>query len=267
VVTSGTPDTALLNTFDLVIISRSVPSGDYETAPETLAWNGITAPTMLMGGYILRNNRLGFTTGATIPDTAATVSLKVNNPGHPIFAGVNLDANGVMVNPYANLAMFNGTNQRGISVNTDPVAGNGTVLATIATAGDPAVNGMVIGEWQQGARLGNAAGDTLGGHRLVFLSGSREASGLTSQGAGIYDLTTDGATLFLNAVNYLTTPPTTGATLSIQRDGADVVITWQPTGGTLESSSNLADWSDVAGASIPARLTVGTGNAYYRVRQ
>ncbi|MGE4182595.1 MAG: Ig-like domain-containing protein, partial [Limisphaerales bacterium] len=73
VVTSGTPDTALLNAFDLVIISRSVPSGDYQDPPETLAWNGITTPTLILGGYILRNSRLGFTTGGTIPDTIGPI--------------------------------------------------------------------------------------------------------------------------------------------------------------------------------------------------
>jgi len=49
IVTSGTPDVALLNAFDLVIISRAVPSGDYQDPPETAAWNGITAPVMLLG--------------------------------------------------------------------------------------------------------------------------------------------------------------------------------------------------------------------------
>jgi hypothetical protein len=269
VVTSGTPDTTLLNTFDLVIISRSVPSGDYQDPAETLAWNGITAPTMIMGGYIMRNSRLGFTTGGTIPDTTGTVSLKVNSPTHPVFEGVALDAGGVMVNPYANLATYTNAVQRGISVNTDPVAGGGIVLATIATAGDPAVNGLVIGEWPAGATLANGAKDVLGGHRLVFLSGSREAGSpaLTSQGAGIYDLTEDGAKLFLNAVKYLTEPPATPAALAIQRMGSNVVISWQPAGGTLESSANLKDWSPVAGATSPATIAIGPGEAFYRVKQ
>ena len=267
VVTSGTPDVASLNTFNLVIISRSVPSSDYQDPPETLAWNGITSPTMVLGGYVIRNVRLGFTTGGTIPDTAGTVSLKANNPAHPIFSGVALDGNGVMVNPYANRVTWNGAQQRGISVNTDPVAGGGTILATIATAGDPAVNGMVIGEWPKGAVLGNAAKDTLGGRRLVFLTGSREADGTTSQAAGIFDLTADGEKLFLNAVNYLTSAPATPATLSIQRDGTDVVVSWQPAGGTVESSTNLTDWTVVAGATSPVRIPIGSGNAYYRVKQ
>ena len=38
---------------------------------------------------------------------------------------------------------------------------------------------------------------------MLFLTGSREWNGLTSEGAGIFDLTPDGAKMFLNAVNYM----------------------------------------------------------------
>ncbi len=216
VVTSGTPNVGLLNAADLVIVSRSVPSGDYQDDPETQAWNSITAPVMLMGGYILRNSRLGFTTGGTIPDSAGTVTLKLEDPTHPIFAGIPKDANNLMATPYATALSYSGTIQRGISVNTDPVAGGGKVLATSATVGDPTLGGMIIGEWQAGAVLATSPADTLGGHRLVFLSGSREAANLTSEGSGIYDLSPDGARLFLNAVNYMAVPePGTGTLLTV----------------------------------------------------
>jgi hypothetical protein len=205
---------SVLNAFDLLVISRSVPSGHYQTDAETAFWHGITAPTMILGGYIARGgtgggSRLGFMTGETIPDTAGPVGLSVMNPAHPIFAGISLDLNNMMVNPYANIVSFMGTTERGVSVVTGSLAGGGTVLASIGTAGDPALGGMVIGEWQAGAVLPNAGSvpsDTLAGHRLVFLTGSREHSGLTSEGAGIYDLTPDGAQMFLNAVNYMAVP-------------------------------------------------------------
>lgn len=206
VVSTDIPNSTLLNSADLVIISRSVPSGNYELDAETAAWNGITAPMMLLNGYVLRNNRLGFTTGTTIPDVAGTISLTVNDPTHPIFSGIALDAQNTMINPYAHLVTFGATTERGISVNTDPLAGGGTILATVGTAGDPAVGGMIIGEWQAGATMGTSPADTLGGHRMALLTGSREHSGLTSEGAGIYDLDPDGARLFLNAVNYMAVP-------------------------------------------------------------
>jgi hypothetical protein len=213
VVSSDLPNAATLNAADLVIISRSVPSGHYELDAETAAWNGITAPTMILGGYVLRNNRLGYTSGNTIPDanTNVPVRLKVIASGHPIFSGIALDNNGLMVNGYATPVTFTNRIQRGISVNTSAVTNGGVVLAVIGNPlNDPAVGGMIIAEWLPGTPMGNppAAGgtpDTLGGRRLVFLTGSREHDGLTSEGAGIYDLTADGAQMLLNAVNYMTT--------------------------------------------------------------
>jgi hypothetical protein len=266
-VTSGTPDAAQLNTFDLVVISRSVPSGDYQDAPETVAWNGITAPTIVMSGYILRNSRLGYTTGGTIPDTAGPVKLSLKNSGHPIFAGIAIDANGTMVNTFANLATYTNAVQRGLSVNTDPVAGGGTVLASIGTEGDPAVNGMVIAEWQAGAKMGNAAGDTLGGHRLVFLSGSRERDGLNSQGSGIFDLTDDGAKMFLNAVKYMAQAPVTAPEFTSITKGADgkITVTWEG-GGTLQAAESITGpWQDVPGATSPYVLTPTSNMLFGRI--
>jgi hypothetical protein len=198
-------DADFLNSFDLVIIGRSINSGNYQQANETLFWNStITSPVMIMSGYALRNVRLGYTTGGTIPDTAANIALTVNNPAHPIFAGIALDGANTTVNPYAGIVTYDSTTARGISVNTDPIAGGGTVLATVGTAGDPAFGGMIIGEWQEGAVMNT--GNVLGGDRLVFLSGSREANGVNSATAGILDLTADGQQMFLNAVAYMVVP-------------------------------------------------------------
>lgn len=214
-VSSATPDVATLNKADLVIISRSVASGNYQTDASTAAWNGITAPTIILGGYILRGSRLGYTTGDTIPDTTGPVSLKVNSPANPIFAGITLGTSNVMANTYATVVSYTNALQRGVSVNTSPVAPGGTVLATIGTAGDPAFGGMVIGEWQKGASMSTSPVDVLGGRRLVFLTGSREQA-ITSEGAGIYDLTPDGGKMFLNAVNYMAVPePSTWALMSL----------------------------------------------------
>ncbi len=210
--TTGAPDTSFLNAADLVILSRSVPSGDYADDPETAAWNGITAPMMIINGYLLRNSRLGFVTAANIPDTAGSVSLSITDPSHPIFAGLALNPDNTMVNPYAELVSYNATVQRGISANTDPLAGGGQLLATVATVGDPAFGGTIIAEWQAGATMATSPADILGGHRLAFLTGSRE-QGITSEGAGIYDLTPDGAQLFLSAVNYMAIPEASTAAL------------------------------------------------------
>jgi hypothetical protein len=268
-VTSGTPDVAALNTYDLVIISRSVPSGDYQDPPETLAWNTeITAPTMILGGYVIRNIRLGYTTGGTIPDTIGPIQLSVKTPSHPIFDGIALDANNLMLNVYATVVAYTNSVQRGISVNTDPVAGGGTILATVGTTGDPAINGMIIGEWQAGAKLGNTTADTLGGHRLVFLTGSREQV-ITSQGSGIYDLQDDGAKMFLNAVQYMTNPTEEAPEFTSITRAADgkITITWEG-GGTLQAAPSInGQWQDVTGATSPYTFTPTSSMLFGRIKK
>jgi hypothetical protein len=180
---------------------------------------------IITGGYVLRNNRLGLTTGTTIPDTVGPVNLAVNNPSHPIFAGVALDASNTTVNPYAGIVTFSGSLQRGVSVNTNPVAGGGTVLATVGTAGDPAFGGTVIAEWPAGATLGNSPPDMLGGRRLVFLTGSRETAGVSSETAGLLDLTADGQRMFVNAVNYMAIPEP--STILLSATGLVFLICWR----------------------------------------
>ena len=206
-ITTGTPDVNVLNAADLVIISRSVDSGHYQNAAAT-TWNGISAPMIIVGGYVLRSSRMGYTTGTTMVDITGDITLTVNDPNHPIFAGISL-TNGTMTNPYAGVVVYptDGTTKaQGISVNTNPVNAEGTVLATVSAAGNGPAGGMVIAEWPAGATLTHAGGagtDTLAGHRLVFLTGAREASGKNSQTAGMYDLFPDGAQMFLNAAKLM----------------------------------------------------------------
>jgi hypothetical protein len=207
--TTATPDANVLNAADLVIISRSIRSDDYANDAAT-TWNDISAPMIIMSGYTLRSSRMGYTVGTNMPDTTGDIKLTVSDPNHPIFAGIPL-TDDTMDNPYAGIATYP-TDANilalGISINDDPVNVFGTVLAVVseASADNGPVGGMVIGEWQAGAELthdGGAGTDVLGGHRLVFLSGSREADGISSETAGIFDLQPDGSQMFLNAVKYM----------------------------------------------------------------
>jgi hypothetical protein len=219
VVTTDNPTPAFidgLNDYDLVIISRSVNSGHYESDAETLAWNSqIYTPVITMNGYANRDVRLGFNTGATIPDTNGPIKLAVANPAHPIFAGVAISG-GVTTNDYANIVTMpvgSMAVQRGISVVTDPIVPGGTVLATVSGAPDPTTNpaggGTIIAEFQPGTLLDTSPVNALQGHRVMFLSGSREHAATTTppapssaEIAGQYDLTPTGQQMFLNAVNY-----------------------------------------------------------------
>jgi hypothetical protein len=126
---------------------------------------------------------------------------------------------------------------------------------------------MVIGEWPAGATMGNASANQLGGHRLVFLTGSREVSGLTSEGSGIYDLSADGAKLFLNAVNYMagTEPSPAPPTLSLTRTATGILLTFT---GTLQSADTVTGaWTDVAGATSPLAVIPTAAQRFYRAKQ
>ncbi len=221
-----------LNGYDLVIIGRSVASGHYQQANETAAWNSFSGKLIDMGGYTTRANRLGWTTGDNIPDTTGAVTLKPVGP-HEIFQGIPVDGfTGNMFNPFSTAITYTayGTNvtARGISVNNNPLEGGGTILATVGTTGDPAFGGAVISVWgpdpgnpnapTPGVTMINGGVDVLGGWRMAFLSGTREANGISSETAGIYDLTPDGEKLFLNSINYFITvvpEPSTAALFAI----------------------------------------------------
>jgi hypothetical protein len=204
---TGTPNLAVINASSLVIVSRSVASSSFQNAAAD-TWNGVTAPMMILNSYIARKSRLGFNTGTNIPDTTGDITLTVKDPKHPIFAGIALTGD-TMTNPFAGIAVYptDGTKAAGISIVTDAPNANGIVLATLSAAsGTVSAGSMVIAEWPAGATVthdGGAGTDTLGGPRLVFLTGSRENGGKSSETAGMYDLSADGATMFLNAVQYM----------------------------------------------------------------
>jgi hypothetical protein len=205
---TNNPDVATLNAANLVILSRSVASSSFQNAAADL-WNGVTAPMIITNGYLSRKSRLGFNAGSGGPqDITGDIKLTVKDPAHPIFAGIALTGD-TMTSVYAGLATYptDGTKAAGISIVTDPANADGKTLATLSAASGSAPAGaMVIAEWQAGGKAihdGGAGTDVLGGHRLVFLTGSRENGGKTSETAGMYDLTPDGEQMFLNAVAYM----------------------------------------------------------------
>ncbi len=210
-VQTGTPDVNVVNAADLVIVSRSVASGSFQNDAAT-RWNTVTAPMIVLNGYTARKSRMGYNTGTSIPDTTGDIALTVADASHPIFAGIAL-ADGTMANPYAGVVTYaDGTVARGISIVTEPVDDEATVLATVSAAseGMGPVGATVIAEYPAGATLthdGGAGNDVLGNRRLLFLTGAREADGISSETAGMYDLYADGAQMFLNAVAYMLIEP------------------------------------------------------------
>lgn len=200
-------DLATMNAADLVILSRSIVSGVFDNVNEINSWNTqVTKPMILISGYATRNNRLGLTTGATIPDITGPTRLVVSNPAHPIFAGVPLNGSnetGTILDRVTAPIAGNPL-QRGTSINTNPIVTGGTLLASItsdAPTGLP--GGMVIAEFPAGTASSFAGGGTFASKRLTFITGSREPDGGNSDIAGILDLSADGQTMFKNAVCYM----------------------------------------------------------------
>jgi hypothetical protein len=215
---------AVLAASDLIIVGRSVASAHYQQAPEHLFWNTTTTkPVIHMGGFAIRGgtgggSRLGLYTNETLVDSANPIKLIATNPSHPIFAGVSLDGMNTMVNNYATIPSLPhapNTLQRGISVGT-PIAVGGQILGTVA-AGDATAGGTVIALFPPGTTMASNPTSVSAGHKLIFLSGSREAAnqmipapgptGTNAETSGIYDLTDDGTRMFLNAVNFMLAVP------------------------------------------------------------
>ncbi|MEL0061038.1 MAG: hypothetical protein VW711_12855, partial [Verrucomicrobiales bacterium] len=119
---------------------------------------------------------------------------------------------------------------------------------------DNAYGGVVIAEWEKGATMSHAAEQVLAEKRMLFLTGSREASGSTSETAGLFDLTEEGGHMFLNAVRYLTQTQETTFRSFVAIEKSDQGL-WIYYTGTLQSAPGLqGPWSDVVGSQNPHPL-------------
>jgi hypothetical protein len=245
ILTSGSPDVEALNGYDLVIISRSVSSGGYSTGASADAWNSVTSPMLVLGGYVIRNNRMGFTDGSSMVDTVGNIQLKAEDASHPLYNGVDL-TDGI-TGDFAGIVTWNDQVQRGVSINTNNAGEAGRVIATVATADDPTAGGIVAVEFDAGAAT--TTGGNFAGKRLTLLTGSREADGVTSETAGIWDLTDVGRMIYLNAVNYLTSGGSGGGINGVSLTDGMLTIEFS---GTLKSAGAVTGpFNAVDGASSP----------------
>ena len=89
-----------------------------------------------------------------------------------------------------------------------PVSGGDVIASNPSLA-----TGVAIAYWPAGTTVTDdgIGAQVLAGDRYFFGGGSREANGNAVTTAGVYDLTSDGAKLFLNTVNHAMVPePSTG---------------------------------------------------------
>ncbi|MGI8605484.1 MAG: PEP-CTERM sorting domain-containing protein [Verrucomicrobiales bacterium] len=200
-------DIAALNASDLLIIGRSIGSGSFDSAAETLPWNTlITKPLLVTNTYISRSSRLGwYASGPTQSDVVSN-PLTFTNPADAVSTylidGISM-AGSTTTNSmteaiiYPNLAV----DIRGISLITDPVVAGATVIASSAAN----AASTFIASWPAGTTLAgtSSAGQVLSGYRMQYLAGNREsatAPNNTVGSAGFENFTPDGEGMFLRAV-------------------------------------------------------------------
>jgi hypothetical protein len=192
-----------INNFDLIIIGKSIASGAFDSAAETLPWNTlITKPMLVTNAYLTRSSRLGWFTGATLPDTFTNL-LTFNNPASPVAAFIigNVPLTGsTTANSVTEMVTIpDGSADRGTSLITDPLVAGGTQIASTSAGA-----ATYLASWPAGTVLaGTSAGQVLSGYRMQFLVGNRETGTAPSNvigNAGFENLTPDGEALFVRSV-------------------------------------------------------------------
>ena len=175
-----------LNLADLVIVSQSVNSGNYDDGDEPTTWNSIEVPMIIMSPYLARRSRWGWLDSNSIIRVGndSYPDLIAQDPLHPIFLDMNLDtANmlGIFDWGVSGTVPF-------ISIND---VGNGLLLAI--PDGDE--NWTFITEWAAGIEFYPGSGQVPGGKRILFSAGTYER--------GEFNLNPEGRQLFLNMIDYI----------------------------------------------------------------
>jgi len=175
---------ALLNSADLVIVSRNSNSGDYDDGDEPTQWNSIATPLILSSTHIVRSSRWKWLdTTSTKNDMVPVQAVDLDSP---IFDGVALDADN-------QLEYVTGANVTYVGTAD---AGNGTVIAARADNAE-----IAIAAWEAGVEFYPGSGQIAGGPRMFIAAGSQETK--PEIGRGEINLTAAGQAMFLNAISLM----------------------------------------------------------------
>jgi hypothetical protein len=191
---------AALEAADLIIVSRDADQTQYaNNAAESTQWNSIKTPLILMQNYIARSSRWRWLSSTSMAARQNYFEAKAVDPNHPVFAGVQLDPNGVVT--YMDSSAYPGH----VSFINIDNAGHGKAIAVRPDNGN-----ILIAEWEA-SKLTFYNVQTMptfqgpGGKRMLFNAGTQETS--ANIGFGVYNLTAEGQKMFLNAVAYMLTKP------------------------------------------------------------
>ncbi|MBN2000538.1 T9SS type A sorting domain-containing protein [candidate division KSB1 bacterium] len=178
----------VLESGDLIIISRSTSSGSYNT----LDWNTIKTPILNTTSYLSRANRWQWFDNSDLQDDGGAPLYRVEYPEHPVFSGVALDDS----NKTAVVDGTVGSGNTSLPLGTD--VGNGVLLARVV-----GTDGVAIAYWNPGIPFHAGTTQKPAGPRMLLNCGARESATEPTQLQGMENLAADGETLFLNAVAFM----------------------------------------------------------------
>jgi len=235
----------ILNSADLIIISRNTNSGNYGDAAnaadeaEITGWNSIETPLMLLSPYLTRSSRWQWINNTTIEEYLTESPMVVVDESHPIFSGIPTDA------PIDVIDESVAEGQNSFLMYND--VGNGLLIAQREL--DQAV---WIAEWVPGVPFYEGTDQVPAGKRMYYVAG-----GYGGQEAGQYNLTETGMQMFINAVYYMSgAKPRLDAFMPNPSDGQievarDASLNWNP--GSKTATQNVyfgTDSNDVNDATI-----------------
>lgn len=180
-----------LEAADLIIASRGLNTANYDAAGEATKWNSLTTPLINLNAWMIRNNSKWYWMNSTAATKdSGSPALLALDPNHPVFAGVELDPNGLVEILDPNVGSGNTSFINSLDV------GNGTLIATSLGVHDAAW----IAEWAAGVEFYAGAGQFAGGKRMMFMAGAQDVS--STQGE--FNLNQAGQQILRNMMAYLT---------------------------------------------------------------
>jgi hypothetical protein len=175
-----------LNSYDLVILSRSLNSGDYKYPA---AYDSIQAPFLCMANMGARTTRMNWFAPPNTDDATTTVDvMSVLDTQHPVFNNLTLS-----------------------ELNTIDIATPGTIIKPLLKQKDAGLGKLIgitskdslllMAEWDAKQPMFVGSPDTLHGKRMIFFN----TQGSNGTGSPISFLSKNGKKLVTNVVEYMIT--------------------------------------------------------------
>jgi hypothetical protein len=192
----------ILESYDLIIVSRSTTSGSYN---DPNGWNSVAKPLICTTDYLSRTSRWNWIgsdamIGIQNAGNSGCPPFRAEIPDHPIFTGVTLDADNLVH------ALDGSAGSGNTSLHNFADAGDDAVIiaTTVSDSADAVEGAVAIVYWPFDVPFWAGTDQYAGAPRLLFQCGARESTvGNLAHGQGMYNLTPDGEKMFLNAVAWM----------------------------------------------------------------